>query len=176
MATPSKARTPWPDAVMIGGIPAAISKRAINLDPQDVHDCDDALLLAPSSVIGTTSGDAVEWSQGPVAATQPRRVVSAAAAEAAVRGGAAVFLCRGSNFRMYTADAVAVSSPVSADHAASTGAPVALPDAEEPVSPDEGTGATRSRKQYTKAVAFEFVSNVLGNVLGEDQVPQVWGA
>lgn len=45
-------------------------------------------------------------------------------------------------------------------------------------SPDAGAGGEgrggRSRKQYTKAVAFEFINGVLGNVLGAEGADEAW--
>ncbi len=189
MTSPSKVGEKWPEAVRVGAIVMDLGKRAINIDPEDVDDCDDATLLEAKTIIGTMGASTVEWEQGPVATKQPRKPVSGEEAEAAVRAGAAVFVCRGSNYRHYTppadmpADESAPaaekkSSPVD-NNGATTAAPATNGDAAAANGGNGGEEAeagTRTKKQYTKAVAFEFVNDVLGNVLGEEDVTKAWAA
>jgi hypothetical protein len=154
---------------------ATMGKRAINVDPQDVADCDDPSLLA-TAVVGSVGGTTVEWSIGPIAAAVPRREVSADEAEEAVRGGAALYLCRGHNYRVYEADTSAHQpSPGEEPSEASPPDHQFVRGDEAGAPQEESGGGARSRKQYTKAVAFEFVNGVLGNVLGStEQAEEAW--
>ena len=182
MPSPSKnARAPWPTEVLVGGLSVALGKRAINMDPEDVADCDDKSLLNDSTVVGSMEGSAMAWTQGPIATTKPRAPITSETAEAALRKGASLFLVRGSNYRLYAPDPAAVEDasapPATEATTASSG------EADEPApapadAADEPTGSHKSRnaKQYTQAVAFEFVSGVLGNVIGDEAAEEAWQA
>ena len=182
MTSPAKAgRTPWPTEVVVGGVSATLGKRAINMDPEDVDDSDDASLLAANTIVGSMAeGSAVTWSQGPVASKAPRATVSAEDAEVAVRAGASLFLVRGSNYRIYAiADAaLATAGDVSPPEEPAAGAAAGQGDGGvSPTKAEDGGDGHKSRnaKQYTKAVAFEFVSGVLGNVIGDEAAEAAWG-
>lgn len=191
----------WPTSVRVGGLEVALGKRAVNMDPVDAAECDDATLTAPDTIIGSLeTGATVEWSQGPVAATAPsmmRQAVSADAAEAAVAAGALVFLRRGNNYRLYGGSGPSLSGTSESQKmmAASAASPAGLSaaalesttDADLSPSADPATASDaadasgenlggKAKKQYTKAVAFEFVSGVLSNVLGADEAQAAWAA
>ena len=179
---------PWPEEVLLCGLPLRLGKRMINVDPHDTEECDDASLLQSDTIIGTlVGGSTMQWYVGPVAGKTPRRVVTAETAEGAVRNGSLVFVARGNNYRLYApaaaipAVATTPSKPATATPTKETGGIAAsgsplLGDSSEKAnnidSPEAtatgSSGTNKSRKQYSQAVAFEFVSNVLTNVLGEE--------
>lgn len=195
MSSPTKPK-PWPTELELDGIVAALSKRAISLDAEDAATCEDESLMRDDSVVGTLAPTGtITWQQGRVASLGPRRDIEPGEVAPALRRGCTLFLQRGTNYRSYAVPEGAVvqggdgpateasgdslASPTAAAASSGEGGESPQQDGNSPdSSPDASSGSrgARGRKQYSQAVAFEFVSGVLGNVLGEDNAAKAWTA
>jgi hypothetical protein len=175
MVSPQKS-VPWPPTLLAGDIEVQIAKRVLSVDPQDEDEGDaESEHLRVPALVGEVSNKVLTWTKGPLMTKAPRDPVAVDDAGALART-LPIFLRRGNSYRCYTCPEQAQAVPVpeakpeatplpNGDAAEAEPAEGAEPSDGESPDSSKGRGAKR-RKQYSQAVAFEFVSGVLSNVLG----------